>query len=196
MEDLERRHGDAVTAVQSKLQNELWVLNEVLDENREDSLVSQAERARENFDTQDVSLKQRLEDLSTRMQASVDYLQACHAAPDDAQPAAAVQARNREAARTESLEWIDKVVITSGRLNRLTLPQWIIGARLYAAGAAAVSGCGDRQPGREGRYLALPQSRAWPAGLAVAGHFMPDWRRCFLSVQHDSAVDCSVAFAR
>ncbi len=131
IEDLARHHDAAVTAVQSKLQNDLWVLNEVLDENREDSPVSQADRARENFDTQDVSLKQRLEDLSTRMQASVDYLQACHAAPDDAQPAAAVQARNREAARSEALEWIDKVVITSGRLNRLTLPQWIIGARLY-----------------------------------------------------------------
>jgi len=131
IEDLARRHGDAVAAVQSKLENELWVLNEVLDENREDSPVSQAERARENFETQDVSLKQRLEDLSTRMQASIDYLRACHAAPDEAQPAAAVQARNREAARTEALEWFDKVVIASGRLNRLTLPQWIIGARLY-----------------------------------------------------------------
>ncbi len=128
------RHGEAIAAIRSKLQNDLWVLNEVLDENREDSPLSQAERARENFETQEAALRQRLEDLDTRMRASAEYLEACHAAHDGSQPAVAVQARSRDAARTEALEWIDQVVIASGRLNRLTLPQWVLGARLYFLG--------------------------------------------------------------
>ncbi len=126
------QHNEAVAAVRSKLQNDLWVLNEVLDENREDSLLSQAERARENYETQDAALRQRLEDLDIRIKASGEYLDACHAAHDGTQPAATIQARSRDAARTEALEWIDQVVITSGRLNRLTLPQWVLGVRLYA----------------------------------------------------------------
>ncbi|MFM7059463.1 MAG: FtsK/SpoIIIE domain-containing protein [Planctomycetota bacterium] len=128
------QHGEAVAAVRSRLQNDLWVLNEVLDENREDSPLSQAERARENYATQDAALKQRLEDLDARLQASADYLEACHAAHDESQPTATIQARTRDAARTEALEWIDQVVISSGRLNRLTLPQWVLGVRLYALG--------------------------------------------------------------
>ncbi|MEY3174435.1 MAG: translocase FtsK [Planctomycetota bacterium] len=130
-QDREHRHHEAVAAVRARLQNDLWVLNEVLDENREDSPLSQAERARENFETQETSLRQRLEDLDTRMQASAAYLAACHAAHEGSQPAAAIQSRQREPARTEALEWIDKLILSSGRLNRLSLPQWVLGARLY-----------------------------------------------------------------
>ena len=130
-QDRNQRHTEAVGAIRSKLQNDLWVIREVLDEGREDSPLSQSERARENFDTQEASLKQRLEDLEGRMQSSAVWLKACHASHDGSAPPAAIQSKTRDAARTEALEWIDKVVITSAELSRLSLPQWVLGARLY-----------------------------------------------------------------
>ena len=129
-----QRHSEAVAAIRSKLQNELWVLKEVLDEGREDSPLSQAERARDNFETQDTALKQRLDDVDTRLNTSADWLKACHAAHEANLPAATIQAKTRDTARTESLEWIDKLVISAAGLNRLTLPQWVLGLRLYGLG--------------------------------------------------------------
>lgn len=80
-------------SVEQKLQSELWVLQSVCDETQEDTPLSEAARAQENFQTQSVWLDQRLADLEQRIGVSADYLRLCHARADAALPPPVAEAQ-------------------------------------------------------------------------------------------------------
>lgn len=123
------------TAVEQKLQNELWVLQSVCDETQEDTPLSEAARAQENFQTQSVWLDQRLADLAQRIGVSADYLRLCHARADETLPPPVAEARNREEARQKATEQMDEALKCAVDIDRRSLPQWVLGWRVLGLGS-------------------------------------------------------------
>lgn len=117
-------------AVEQKLQSELWVLQSVCDETQEDTPLSEAARAQENFQTQSVWLDQRLADLEQRIGVSADYLRLCHARADETLPPPVAEARNREEARQKATEQMDEALKCAVDIDRRSLPQWVLGWRV------------------------------------------------------------------
>ncbi|MBL8812837.1 MAG: hypothetical protein JNM43_21910, partial [Planctomycetaceae bacterium] len=130
LQEIDGRHGEVISDLRSKLQNELWVLQSVCDENNEDTPVRQAERAEEIYHTHQTNLQQRLNDLQQTMLATAEYLRQCHAAADTDLPPAQVELKSRETARNTAIESIDKALNEAATIDRRTLPQWIIGWRI------------------------------------------------------------------
>ncbi|MFM8726384.1 MAG: hypothetical protein ACKON9_14810, partial [Planctomycetaceae bacterium] len=126
---------DATCAgIEQKLQSELWVLQSVCDETQEDTPLSEAARAHENFQTQSAWLDQRLTDLDQRIGVSGDYLRLCHARADETLPPPVAEARNREEARQKATEQMDEALKRAVEIDRRSLPQWVLGWRVAGLG--------------------------------------------------------------
>jgi len=121
-------------AIEQKLQSDLWVLQSVCDETQEDTPLSEAARALENFQTQSAWLDQRLTDLDQRIGVSVDYLRLCHAHADETLPPPIAEARNREEARQKATEQMDEALKCAVEIDRRSLPQWVLGWRVAGLG--------------------------------------------------------------
>lgn len=122
---------DSVNAVRTRLQNELWVLQSVCDENQEDTPVWNAERARGDFQTQLKWLEQRFAELDERVRLSSDYLKVCHADMEATSPPPVAEAKSREAARVTAAEFADRALVAAMAIDRPSLPQWIAGGRIF-----------------------------------------------------------------
>lgn len=129
--ELQARLKDDVAECRSKLQNELWVLQSVCDESNEDTPVRNVERSQEIVNTQQAFIDQQLSDVDERTQSLSRYLQACHAAMESILPPANVELKGRESSRVTAVEQADLALAAAGALHRQSLPQWIIGWRLY-----------------------------------------------------------------
>ncbi len=132
LQEIDSRFREEMADIRSKLQNELWVLQSVCDENNEDTPVRQAERAEEIYQTHQTNLQQRLNDAQQTLLATAEYLRQCHAAADTELPPAQVELKSRETARNTALESIDKAIGEAAAIDRRSLPQWIIGWRILA----------------------------------------------------------------
>ncbi len=130
LEEIEEQHQQATTEIRNRLQNELWVLQSVCDENNEDTPVRQAERAEEIYHTHQTNLVQRINDAQQTMLATAEYLRQCHAAPEVELPVPQVELKSRETARNTALENVDQALLAATAIDRRSLPQWIIGWRI------------------------------------------------------------------
>ena len=128
---LQVRFEEEASECRQKLQSELWVLQSVFDESNEDTPVRNAERAHEVFHTQQKYIDQQLGDLKERVAASASYLKSCHAGTEEATPPVNVELKAREASRTIAGEQVDLAFVAAGDLDRQSLPQWIVGFRMY-----------------------------------------------------------------
>ena len=134
LSELHAKLKEDVAECRQKLQDELWVLQSVCDESNEDTPVRNAERAQEVFNTQQTFIEQQLTDLDARVTAGGHYLASCHAGMDSVLPPAAVELKGREASRTVAVEQVDLALVSAGKLDGFSLPQWIYGWRLYGLG--------------------------------------------------------------
>ncbi len=134
LSELHAKLKEDVAECRQKLQDELWVLQSVCDESNEDTPVRNAERAQEVFNTQQTFIEQQLTDLDARVTAGGRYLASCHAGMDSVSPPAAVELKGREASRTVAVEQVDLALVSAGKLDGFSLPQWIYGWRLYGLG--------------------------------------------------------------
>ena len=130
LSELQIRCAAECEAAEQKLQSELWVLQSVCDETQEDTPLSEAARAQENFQTQLQWLQQRLSDLDQRIGVSADYLRLCHARADETLPSPVAEARNREEARQKATEQMDEALRCAVEIDRRSLPQWVLGWRV------------------------------------------------------------------
>lgn len=130
LSELQVQCNAACEAIEQKLQSELWVLQSVCDETQEDTPLSEAARATENFQTQSAWLDQRLSDLDQRIGVSGDYLRLCHARADETLPPPVAEARNREEARQKATEQMDEALKCAVEIDRRSLPQWVLGWRV------------------------------------------------------------------
>ena len=134
LRELEVAGKEATAAIRARLQNELWVLQSVCDENQEDTPVRQAERARGDFQTQQKWLEQRFAELDERVRLSAEYLNQCHAGMDAALPSPVVEAKSRDAARVQATDFADRAMIAAAAIDHPSLPQWILGWRILGLG--------------------------------------------------------------
>lgn len=130
LEEIEGQYQEATAELRNRLQNELWVLQSVCDENNEDTPVRQAERAEEIYHTHQTNLVQRINDAQQTMLATAEYLRQCHAAAEMELPAAQIELKSRETARNAALENVDQALLAATAIDRRSLPQWIIGWRI------------------------------------------------------------------
>lgn len=123
-----------VTALEERRNSENWILQSVLDEETHGSPITQFERAAETFVNQKTSLDERFEALQQQVQFSQDYLAHCHAGAEAVLPAATVSTENREALHDTVIESSDNLVMAADQLERLHLPQWVKGKRIWGLG--------------------------------------------------------------
>jgi len=134
LDELGARMNEEVNECRQKLQNELWVLQSVCDEANDDAPVRQAERAREIFHTQQTFIEQQLRDLESRVERVAEYLDSCHAGAERTGPPVDVELKSREASRETAVQQVDVALVAANDLERMSLPQWIVGWRLWGLG--------------------------------------------------------------
>ncbi len=131
LSELNQRFRENVSECRSKLQSELWVLQSVCDEDNEDTPISNAHRAQEVFETQEKFLDEQTAEIQKQIEIDSRYLKICHAKMDETLPRPDVEVKGRDASRQIALEQNEKALLASARLSGRSLPQWIIGSRLY-----------------------------------------------------------------
>ncbi len=134
LRQLEIQLMESVSAVRTRLQHELWVLQSVCDENQEDTPVRYSERARGEFQTQRKWLEQRFAELDERVRLSYEYLKECHAGMELTAPPPVAEAKSRDAARGTAAEFADRALVAAMAIDRPSLPQWIAGGRIFGLG--------------------------------------------------------------
>ena len=134
LQELDSQLQQQVSELRQKLQNELWVLQSVCDEQNEDTPVRHAERAQEIQNTQQSALEQQLSDLHQRIEVVSKYLKDCHAGTDSRLPTATIELKGRESTRKAAVAEIDSALVAASEIESQGLPQWIAGWRLYGLG--------------------------------------------------------------
>lgn len=134
LQRLERLQIESVSAVRTRLQHELWVLQSVCDEHQEDTPVWSSERAQGEFQTQLKWLQQRFAELDERVRMSSEYLRVCHAGMESTLPPPVAEAKSRDAARGTAAEFADRALVAAMAIDRPSLPQWIAGGRIFGLG--------------------------------------------------------------
>lgn len=136
--ELEGAWREAEQAQQKALENELWVLQSVCDENSDDSPVTRYERAVGVFENQQKVVLETLNTLNQRIDETAAYLSHCHASADTLLPVATLELGSAEENRQQIAEQSASALELSDGIFRLHLPQWICGWRAVGLSLLAV----------------------------------------------------------
>ncbi|MFN9717346.1 MAG: hypothetical protein ACK58L_01545, partial [Planctomycetota bacterium] len=129
--ELNQQFRDDVNACRSRLQSELWVLQSVCDEDNDDTPIFNAHRSREIYETQEKFLDEQMSEIQSQIDQAERYLKICHARMDATLPRPEIELKGRDASRQTAIEQNDQALLESAKLSGRSLPQWIIGGRLY-----------------------------------------------------------------
>lgn len=122
---------EELTRLEEQRSSETWILQSVLDEEAEDSPITQFEREAETFVTQKTFLDERFEVVQTQLQTGQEYLARCHASAEREPSPAEVDGGNRMVMQDKAVTEADAALSSLGELQKLHLPHWIKGFRLW-----------------------------------------------------------------
>ncbi|MCA9047871.1 MAG: hypothetical protein KDA89_04040 [Planctomycetaceae bacterium] len=128
---LHRELQDGTEELEEKRRTELWVLQSVLDEDVENSPVRRFDREIETFVTHKAVIDERFEQMEAHVEQSRRFLASCHTSNEAVLPPPSVTAKSRDELRDAAAEGVEQVVAETDRLQRMHLPQWIRGFRLW-----------------------------------------------------------------
>ncbi|MEQ9409161.1 MAG: FtsK/SpoIIIE domain-containing protein [Fuerstiella sp.] len=134
---LSTRLQDGVSTLEERRQSELWVLQSVMDEDVDDGPVIQFDREVETFATQKAFLDERLEQLEQQLRQSSELLDHCHASADASLPEPQLTVRRRLELRDAAVRAGDEALAEAEKLQRMQLPQWVKGFRIWGFGLLA-----------------------------------------------------------
>lgn len=122
---------EELARLEEQRNSETWILQSVLDEEAEDSPITQFEREAETFVTQKAFLDERFETVAGQLELGQAYLTNCHAAADKEPSPPDVEAGNRMTMQDTAVAEADAALSTLGELEKLHLPHWVKGFRLW-----------------------------------------------------------------
>ncbi|MEZ6058824.1 MAG: FtsK/SpoIIIE domain-containing protein [Planctomycetaceae bacterium] len=130
--ELQQDLATQVGQLEERRNSETWVLQTVLDENTDDSPVSEYEREVDAYATQTAFLDDRFESLRLQIQQTSEYLAECHSSVDLQSPPPQVEeVRSRAKLQEMVITASDQALAEAGLLEKLKLPHWIRGGRLW-----------------------------------------------------------------
>lgn len=128
--DREAAFQEAQEARRKWLENELWVLASVCDENSEHSPVSAYERALAVYETQRSVVDESINQVLLRTDEASDWLSRCHAGVDALLPMSTLEPGTAEQNREHVATECGEALRVSDEMFRLIAPQWVHGWRI------------------------------------------------------------------
>lgn len=119
---------------EERRRSELWMLQSVMDEEVDNTPVTEFEREAETFNTQKTFLNDRFTLLQEHAAQARDHLAHCHAAADDTLPPSTVKVRKRLELRDAAVSSGDALLAEAEQLHSLHLPHWVKGMRIWGFG--------------------------------------------------------------
>lgn len=129
--NLNHRLSEEVQELNERLKSELWMLQSVMDEEVDDSPLSQFDREAETFATQASFMDERAELLQQQVQHTGQFLASCHAAVETAVPEPNLASRKLADLRDIAVESGDLALSEAAELEQWHLAQWIRGGRIW-----------------------------------------------------------------
>ncbi len=129
LSELSGRFEDLQRQQQAALENELWVLQSVCDENGVDTPVSNYERAEASFENQQKGAIDVINTLNRRVEETEAWLAKCHTSADSLLPTPSIQLGTPEVNRQYIADETAAALELSDSIFRQHLPQWVLGWR-------------------------------------------------------------------
>ena len=122
---------EQIRECEERRDSEMWMLQSVMDDEADDSPATHFEREVETFHTQKAFLDERFGQLQEQLDQTGEYLARCHSAMESTLPESTLRSGKRLELRDLAVEAGDKVLVESEAIERLHLPHWIKGMRLW-----------------------------------------------------------------
>ena len=134
---LKTQLAEEITELEDQRKSETWILQSVLDEDTDDSPVTQFDREVETYSSQKAFFDERSTVLDDRVEQARQLLASCRATVDEEPQQQQADKSSRDELRDNAIEFGDSVLTEADRIEGMFLPRWVQGYRLW--GIAAVT---------------------------------------------------------